>query len=109
MKRTSGLLRNVFTVGSWTALSRVLGFVREMLQSRLIGAGMEQSAFTYAFMVPNLARRLFGEGALTSAFVPVFKEQVEAGRLDDARRLARAVSTMVALMLGAVVLAAMLA
>lgn len=108
MKRTSGLLRNVFTVGSWTGLSRVLGFAREMLQSRLIGAGMEQSAFAFAFMVPNLARRLFGEGALTSAFVPVFKEQVETGRPDEARRLARAVSTMVSLMLGAVVLAAML-
>ena len=104
-----GLLRNVFTVGSWTALSRVLGFVREMLQSRLIGAGMEQSAFTYAFLIPNLARRLFGEGVLTSAFVPVFKEEIAAGRLDEARRLARAISTMVALMLGAVVLAAMLA
>ena len=108
MKRTSGLLRNVFTVGSWTGLSRVLGFAREMLQSRLIGAGMEQSAFAFAFMVPNLARRLFGEGALTSAFVPVFKELVETGRPDEARRLARAVSTMVSLMLGAVVLATML-
>ena len=104
----NGFLRNVFTVGSWTGLSRVLGFGREMLQSRLIGAGWEQSAFSFAFMVPNLARRLFGEGALTSAFVPVFKSEVEAGRLEEARRLARAVATTVTLMLGAAVLVAML-
>ena len=104
----SSVLGHVFTVGSWTGLSRVLGFVREMLQSRLIGAGMEQSAFTFALLIPNLARRLFGEGALTSAFVPVFKGEIDAGRMDAARRLARAVSTMVALVLGAAVLAAML-
>ncbi len=104
----SAVLGHVFTVGSWTGLSRVLGFVREMLQSRIMGADMEQSAFMFAFMIPNLARRLFGEGALTSAFVPVFKGEIEAGRLDEARRLARAVSTMVSLMLGAVVLAGVL-
>ena len=104
----SSVLGHVFTVGSWTGLSRVLGFVREMLQSRIMGADMEQSAFMFAFMIPNLARRLFGEGALTSAFVPVFKGELEKGRMDEARRLARAVSTMVSLMLGAVVLAGVL-
>ena len=57
-------LKNVFTVGAFTMLSRVLGLVREMLQSRLIGAGVEQAAFTLAFAIPNMARKLFGEGAL---------------------------------------------
>ena len=71
--RLGRTLRNVFTVGGLTAFSRVLGLVREMLQSRLIGAGVEQSAFTLAFALPNMARKLFGEGALTAAFVPVFK------------------------------------
>ena len=46
---TRKTLANVFTVGAFTMLSRVLGLVREMLQSRLIGAGMEQAAFTLAF------------------------------------------------------------
>ena len=50
MKR---ILRNTFTVGGFTAVSRVLGLVREMLQSRLIGAGVEQSAFTLAFAIPT--------------------------------------------------------
>jgi len=96
-----GILRNTFTVGSLTALSRVLGLAREMLQSRLIGAGVEQSAFTLAFAIPNMARKLFGEGALTAAFVPVFKGEVERGDMESARRLARAVMTTLLLLLGA--------
>ena len=98
----STFLRHVFTVGGFTAFSRVLGLVREMLQSRLIGAGVEQSAFTLAFAIPNMARKLFGEGALTAAFVPVFRGEVERGEVESAKRLARAVMTMVFLILGAV-------
>ena len=90
-------------VGAFTSLSRVLGLVREMLQSRLIGAGVEQSAFTLAFAIPNMSRKLFGEGALTAAFVPVFKGEVECGEVEHARRLANAVITMVMLILGATV------
>ncbi len=101
-------LRNVFTVGGLTAASRVLGLVREMLQSRLIGAGVEQSAFTLAFALPNMARKLFGEGALTAAFVPVFKGEVARGEVESARRLARAVMTLVFLILGAVVVLSVL-
>ena len=105
--KLKGTLGHVFTVGGFTAFSRVLGLVREMLQSRLIGAGVEQSAFVLAFAIPNMARKLFGEGALTAAFVPVFKGAVERGEIEDARRLARAVMTMVMLILGsAVILAA---
>ena len=96
-------LRNVFTVGAFTMLSRFLGLGREMLQSRLIGAGIEQSAFTLAFAIPNMARKLFGEGALTAAFVPVFKGEVESVGLEKASRLARAVITMMLLMVGAVI------
>ena len=96
-------LKAVFTVGGLTAFSRVLGFVREMLQSRLIGAGVEQSAFTLAFAIPNMARKLFGEGALTAAFVPIFKEDVERRGLEEAAKLARAVMTMMLLMVGAIV------
>jgi len=90
-----------------TALSRVLGLVREMFQSRLIGAGVEQSAFAVAFAIPNMARRMFGEGALTAAFVPVFRGELEADEtLARANRLARAVMTMTLLMLAAGVLLA---
>jgi putative peptidoglycan lipid II flippase len=103
MSKETSTIKNVFTVGAFTMLSRVLGLVREMLQSRLIGAGVEQAAFTLAFAIPNMARKLFGEGALTAAFVPVFKGEVESDSLERASRLARAVMTMVLLMLGAIV------
>ena len=98
----AGIFRNVFTVGAFTALSRVLGLGREMLQSRLIGAGVEQSAFTLAFALPNMMRKLFGEGALTAAFVPVFKAEVACEGMEKAARLARAVMTSVFLALAAI-------
>ena len=107
--KIGGTLGHVFTVGGFTAFSRVLGLVREMLQSRLIGAGVEQSAFVLAFAIPNMARKLFGEGALTAAFVPVFKGMVARGETEDARRLARAVMTMVMLILGSLVMLAVIA
>ena len=102
------ILRNALTVGAFTSLSRVLGLVREMLQSRFIGAGVEQSAFTLAFALPNMMRKLFGEGALTAAFVPVFKGEVEARAMDSARRLARSVMTMAMLMLASIVAVSLL-
>ena len=103
------VLKNTAVVAAFTSLSRVLGLVREMFQSRLIGAGWEQSAFALAFAIPNMARRLFGEGALTAAFVPVFRCELEADEsLERARRLARAVLTMALLMLGSVVILAVI-
>lgn len=96
------ILKNTAVVAVLTSLSRVLGLVREMFQSRLIGAGVEQSAFAVAFAIPNMARRMFGEGALTAAFVPVFRGELAADdALVRAQRLARAVMTMSMLMLAA--------
>lgn len=108
-ERSAGLRRHVGTVGLFTMASRVLGLVREWLMAHFVGAGLESSAFYVAFAIPNFARRLFGEGALTSAFVPVFKGLAEAERMDAARRLARAVATMAWLMLGALVVLGVLA
>jgi putative peptidoglycan lipid II flippase len=65
-------------VSSLTVLSRILGLVRDMAITSL-GASRMTSAFVLAFKVPNLFRRLFGEGALSAAFVPVFTEALEAG------------------------------
>ncbi len=107
MAKGASILRSTFTVGAATMLSRILGLVREMLQSRLIGAGWEQSAFTLAFAIPNMARKLFGEGALTAAFVPIFRDEIESASLEKAAALARAVMTTVLLMLLAIVLLAM--
>src|ERR1041385_2166406 len=58
-----------------TMTSRVLGMLREMAYASFMGVGWVTDAFMLAFMVPNLFRRLLGEGALTAAFIPVFKEK----------------------------------
>jgi putative peptidoglycan lipid II flippase len=65
------LLRSVATVGSYTLLSRVFGFVRDILTASLLGAGPVADAFFVALRLPNLFRSLFAEGALSAAFVPL--------------------------------------
>ncbi|MGH7042532.1 MAG: murein biosynthesis integral membrane protein MurJ [Acetobacteraceae bacterium] len=80
------MLRGILTVGSWTLASRILGFARDMLIAARLGAGPVADAFFVALRLPNLFRRLFGEGAFNAAFVPGF-----AGLLaTDGRAAARA-------------------
>ena len=66
------MLRSIATVGGWTMASRVLGFLRDILIARVLGAGLEADAFFVAFRFPNLFRRLFAEGAFNAAFVPLY-------------------------------------
>ncbi len=68
------LLRAMATVSGWTFVSRVLGFVRDMIIARMFGAGAATDAFFVAFRIPNLLRRLFAEGAFSQAFVPILAE-----------------------------------
>lgn len=81
------LLRSTAVVGSMTFVSRILGFVRDMLYARLFGAGIGMDAFFVAFRIPNLLRRLFAEGAFSQAFVPVLSEYKTRGNADELRRL----------------------
>ena len=64
--------RSFKQIGGLTALSRVLGFVRDILLAQFIGAGAAADAFLVAFKLPNLFRRLSADGAMTNAFLPVF-------------------------------------
>ncbi|MEE8342412.1 MAG: lipid II flippase MurJ, partial [Gammaproteobacteria bacterium] len=68
------LLKRTATVGSMTLISRVLGFVRDMVFARFFGPGLAMDAFFVAFKIPNFLRRLFAEGAFSQAFVPVLSE-----------------------------------
>lgn len=72
------LMSGFFTVGFWTLLSRILGFVREVLLLSLIGPGPVMDAFVAAFRLPNMFRRFFAEGAFNAAFVPMFSKRLEA-------------------------------
>lgn len=69
----SQLLKSSSAMGAATMLSRVLGLVREIVYAGFMGTSWVADAFNLAFAVPNLFRRLLGEGALTAAFIPVFK------------------------------------
>ncbi|MBI1178848.1 murein biosynthesis integral membrane protein MurJ [bacterium] len=71
----SKMLKSSGAMSAATMLSRLLGMVREIVYARFMGTGWVADAFIFAFMVPNLFRRLLGEGALTAAFVPIFKEK----------------------------------
>lgn len=73
------LVRGFLTVGSWTMLSRLLGFVRDMVIAATLGAGPVAEAFLIAFSLPNMFRRFFAEGAFNMAFIPMFAKRVEAG------------------------------
>ncbi|GBQ68096.1 integral membrane protein MviN [Ameyamaea chiangmaiensis NBRC 103196] len=83
------MLRSFLTVGGWTMLSRVLGLVRDQLLAAFMGAGPLQDAYQVAFRLPNMFRRLFGEGAFNAAFVPQFSAILTTEGPDTARRFAR--------------------
>lgn len=99
------LLRALATVSSFTLLSRILGFVRDFFIARVFGAGLATDAFFVAFRIPNLLRRLFGEGAFSQAFVPILSEYRNKQSADDTRALVDCVST--ALFLALLVTAAL--
>jgi len=81
------LMAGFFTVGIWTLLSRVMGFVRDIMIAAYLGTGPVAEAFLVAFSLPNLFRRFFAEGAFNMAFVPMFSKKLEGD--DDARKFAQ--------------------
>ncbi len=89
-----------------TLLSRVLGLVRDMGMAALFGNGAVMDAFTVAFRIPNLARRFFGEGALTAAFLPVFVGEMEQNGRMSAWKVGSAVLMLLSLSLCVFVLLA---
>src|SRR5690606_28543685 len=100
------LLKNFATVGSATATSRVLGFVRDMFIAAALGTGPVADAFFVAQRLPNLFRRLFAEGAFASAFVPLFTGTHESEGEAAAFRFAEeSLAALAALLLVVTVLA----
>jgi putative peptidoglycan lipid II flippase len=80
----SSLVKNVGTIGGLTAVSRVFGFIRDMLLSRVLGAGLAADAWQLAFTLPNTFRRLFAEGAFSVAFVPMYTRRLHGDGGDEA-------------------------
>lgn len=92
-------------------LSRILGLVRESLKARYLGAegSVSADAFQQAFQIPNLLQNLFGEGALSASFIPVYSRALAAGDREAADRIAGAVGVILGLIASVVVLAGVLA
>ena len=82
------LLRAITTIGGFTMISRILGFVRDILIAATLGAGLVADAFFIAFKFPNLFRRLFAEGAFNLAFVPLYAGSLETDGEAAAQRFA---------------------
>ena len=91
-------------MGTWTLASRVLGFIRDVLFAAILGAGPAAEAFLVAFALPNMFRRIFAEGALNLAFVPIYSKKLSGG--DDPDRFASEVfSNLFAILLLLVIIA----
>ena len=96
------MTRAAGVVAAATLLSRILGFVRDAVIAWYFGAGFSSDAFLAAFRIPNLFRRLVGEGVLNSAVVPVFAETLHRGGPEEAQRLFGAAARVFAVALAVV-------
>lgn len=99
------IARAAGVVGLYTMLSRVFGFLRDMVVAAFFGAGPATDAFFVAFRIPNLLRRLLGEGSLTVSFVPIFTEYLHKKTRAEAIELANVVFTALSVILVGVSLA----
>ena len=84
------MIRRLFSVGGFTALSRVAGFVRDVIMAAILGAGPMSDAFLVAFRLPNHFRSIFAEGAFNAAFLPRYAQRAgkeEIGRASCRERV----------------------
>lgn len=95
-------------VGSATLLSRIFGFIRDVVIAWFFGAGLSSDAFFVAFRIPNLLRRLFAEGSLSVAFIPVFTEYITTQGKENAFEMARSAIRLLSVLLVVVSVAGIL-
>ena len=104
MSEKKQIVRAAGVLGAATIISRIMGMVRDMVVSRLFGAGFATDAFFAAFQIPNMLRRFFAEGALTSAFVPTFSECYIKQGDKEAREVANVCFTLLTIAMAAITL-----
>ena len=97
------MIKGFRQIASLTVLSRILGMVRDMAFAHFFGAGWLMTAWTMGFKIPNLSRRLFGEGAAAASFIPVYSQQLHRDP-EGAKRLANTVVTVLFVILAAIVI-----
>lgn len=97
--KSKQIIKSTISVSIITMVSRVLGYIRDAVSAALLGVGMVSDAFFVAFRIPNLLRNLLAEGALSSAFIPVFTEYLEKKKKADIWNLAANVLTLLTVVL----------
>ena len=102
------IIKSAGIISASTITSRVLGLIRDILTAMYFGTGMIADAFVISFMIPNMFRRLFGEGALNSAFVPVFSQHLATREKKQAFLIANIVISIMLVVLSSIVIFIML-
>src|SRR3989339_2212917 len=98
-RENSRVARAAGVVGAATMLSRIFGFIRDMVVAGFFGASLATDAFFVAFRIPNLLRRLLAEGSLTVSFFPVFTEYLRNKTREEALELANVTCTALSILL----------
>src|SRR3977135_4710049 len=93
------LVKSASLISALTILSRIFGYIRDSRIAFLLGAGTAADAFTTAYRIPNLLRRLVGEGAVSSAFIPVFSRYLTENKKREAWEFANAMLTVLTVFL----------
>ena len=96
------MIKAAGVVGAATLLSRILGFIRDAVIAWYFGAGQNSDVFIAAFRIPNLLRKLFGEGAISNAFVPVLTDCIAKDGKEEAFKLARSALWVLSILLAAI-------
>jgi len=99
MTENQRITKAATTIGMGTFLSRILGFLRDMVIAHFFGAGMAADAFFVAFRIPNLWRRLVGEGSLTISFIPVYTEYLTQRSEEETREVTHIAFTIAGVIL----------
>jgi putative peptidoglycan lipid II flippase len=102
MSENSQMIKAAGVVGAATLLSRMLGFIRDAVIAWYFGAGQNSDVFIAAFRIPNLLRKLFGEGVISNAFVPVLTDYIAKDGKEEAFDLARSAFWVLSILLAAV-------
>ncbi|WP_210485587.1 murein biosynthesis integral membrane protein MurJ [Microvirga antarctica] len=103
------MLKKILSVGGWTLVSRLTGFVRDVILAAVMGAGPVADAFLVAFRIPNHFRAIFSEGAFNSAFLPTYAQVLETDGEARARSFASRVTTLMLLVQMVLLAAALVA
>jgi putative peptidoglycan lipid II flippase len=102
-RKALNMIKGFRQIASLTAISRVFGMIRDMAFAHFFGAGWLMTAWTMGFKIPNLARRLFGEGAASASLIPVYSQQLHENP-EQAKRLANTAVTVIFVLLAVIVL-----